>query len=179
MNTGVLGNALPYVQEDFNKPHLFNSHYMATKDQKVTIYVAPDIYSLKGKGPFDYQIEVKSATLAATPLLDVKDQLTAQDPAFKADFANRAHHKSFNLKMAANQFYIIDMKAPPGTNLDSYLYLLDSAAKVVRSDDDSGGFPNARIVFQAPKDGDYRIIATGLGQALGNFALTVRTTEKK
>ena len=62
--------------------------------------------------------------------------------------------------------------------LDSFLYLLDSKGKIVRADDNSGGFPNARIVLQAAQAGDYRIIATGVGKALGQFHLTVRTVEK-
>ena len=44
-------------------------------------------------------------------------------------------------------------------------------------DDDSGGYPNARIVIRAMADGEHRIIATGLADfaGLGDFTLTVRT----
>lgn len=170
---------LPYVPQDFKKPRTFTSYYLPQKDEKNTIVIVPDSFDLKGKGPFDYEIEVKKVELAANALMDVKAELTANDPMFKADFASRPHHKSFDLKVKANEYYVIDMKEPERGKLDSYLYLLDSKGKVVRSDDDSGGFPSARIVFQAPADGEYRIIATGLGDALGAFQLTVRTSEKK
>jgi len=33
---------------------------------------------------------------------------------------------------------------------------------------------NSRIVFRPKKDGDFRIIATTLGQETGEFTLTVR-----
>ena len=178
-NVAMTPARLPFIGQDFNKPNVFQSHYMPSKDEKNTILIVPVIFDLKGKGPFEYEIEVKSAALAAKPILDVKGELTKEDPAFKAEFTNRAHHKSFELKVKANQFYVIDMRTPEKSDLDDYLYLLDSTGKIVMSDDDSGGFPHARIVFRAPKDGDYRIIATGLGDALGRFDLTVRTTEAK
>ena len=170
--------ALPFVQQDFRKPFIFQNYYVATQDQKNTVVVLPELFGLKGKGPYEYSFEVKAIALGAE-LLNVKDTLNANDPPFKAEFFNRTRHKSYVLKVKAGSFYVIDMKEPKRANLDSYLILVDSKGKVVKSDDDSGGFPNARIIFHATEDGEFRIIATGLGQAQGDFILTVRSTDKK
>ena len=62
------------------------------------------------------------------------------------------------------------------TSFDTYLFLEDSAGNVLIQDDDSGGNLNARILYEAPKEGEYRIIATTLFRATGEFTLTVRST---
>jgi hypothetical protein len=171
---------LAFGNPDFTKPNQFLSYYFPSKNETQTIYVLPELFSIKGKGPFEYTIDVAPSKLAAKPILELKGELTATDPPFKADFLKRPHHKAHNIKLEAGRFYIIDMTSPEVQNrLDSYLYLLDNKGKILRSDDDSGGFPNARIVFQPEQSGEYRIITTGLGNALGEFALTVRTTEKE
>ena len=66
--------------------------------------------------------------------------------------------------------------------LDPYLYLEDvnpamPMQKIVASDDDSGGDLNARIVYRATKDGEFRIIATSLNKTPGDFTVTVREQE--
>jgi len=170
---------LRFTQQDFKKPNSYMNFYIPNKDEKNTILVAPEIFGLTGKGPFEYEFDFKAMTIAAMPILDVKAELTNADPPFKADFANRARHKNYKFNVKAGQFYQIDMKEPAQGRLDSYLYLLDSKGKIIASDDDGGGFPSARIFFHAPVDGEYNIIATGLGDALGQFVLTVRSTEKK
>src|SRR6185295_5719868 len=106
--------------------------------EKNTIIIAPDLFSLPGKGPFDYTLDVKPVPLAEKPLLDVNDELVAADPPFKGQFDNRPHHKSYALKLKAKQFVVIDMKE--GKGLDHYLYLLDKDGKTVAQDDDGGGF---------------------------------------
>jgi hypothetical protein len=173
---------LIYLPTNFTKPNLLESYYLASKDENNSIYIVPSPYGLRGKGPFNYTFSVKEMPLAKKPLLEVKGELMANDPPFKVEFGtDRKHCKSNDIKLTAGQVYVIDMTSPPGgmRRLDSYLYLLDSKGKVLRSDDDGGGFPNARIIFPPTETGDYRIISTGLGDALGEFTMTVRTTEKK
>jgi len=43
----------------------------------------------------------------------------------------------------------------------------------VAEDDDSDGYPNARIVYTAPRDGTYRIVAHVVRQNVGNYQLSV------
>jgi hypothetical protein len=50
--------------------------------------------------------------------------------------------------------------------------------KQVAFDDDSGGFPHSRIVYRAPADGDYKVIATSFeANQTGPFTLTVQEAE--
>ena len=46
---------LPFVAQDFKMPNKFISYYMPTKDEKNTILVVPEIFNIKGKGPFEYE----------------------------------------------------------------------------------------------------------------------------
>lgn len=81
-------------------------------------------------------------------------------------------HKRYAVLMQAGQFYQIDMRNTP---YDAYLYLIEPPQTVVAQDDDGGGYPNARIMFQAKKTGPYFIDATSLGgQGTGKFTLYVR-----
>ena len=61
--------------------------------------------------------------------------------------------------------------------MNTYLRLEDAAGNQLRQDDDGGSGLNSRIRFQAPRTGNYRVIATSLGRALGPFNITVREVE--
>jgi hypothetical protein len=80
--------------------------------------------------------------------------------------------KVFTLNMLAGKSYQIDMIKNEGV-LDPYLRLEDSAGMNLAEDDDSGGFPNARIQFACTQTGEYRIVATTFVGGVGNFTLTV------
>jgi hypothetical protein len=80
--------------------------------------------------------------------------------------------------LKARQLYIIDMQRV-AKEMDPYLMLEGPGGKVVMQDDDGGGNSNARIIFQARRAGEYRIIASVADkERLGDFTLTVRTTEE-
>ena len=73
--------------------------------------------------------------------------------------------------MKAGTTYTIDLNS----QWDNYLRLENAQGVQLAFDDDSGGFPNARIVFRAPEDGWYRIIVTSFaGGASGPYTLRVR-----
>jgi thiol-disulfide isomerase/thioredoxin len=106
---------------------------------------------------------------AAKELLKVTDKLSNDDPADKVRTQSKC--KIHTLKMEAGKGYKIDLRSD---QFDSYLRLEDPTGAQVAEDDDSGGFPHARIVYQAPKSGDYRIIVTTYkGGATGTYNLTV------
>jgi hypothetical protein len=72
--------------------------------------------------------------------------------------------------------YTIDLKSK---EFDAFLRLEDAAGKQLALDDDSGGFPNARIIFRSPKSGLYRVIVTSFDRTKGGaYTLTVRRKER-
>jgi peroxiredoxin len=99
-----------------------------------------------------------------------KGKLTKDDP---ADAQRKGPSRLHTVKLKEGKAYTIDMI---GTGFDSYLRLLDPKGTQLQEDDDSGGDLNARIVFNCPKDGDYKIVATTFGpDAMGEYTLTVKT----
>jgi len=97
----------------------------------------------------------------------VDSELTDKDP---NDTVRKHPCKHFTLDMKKGETYQIDMVSK---KIDSYLRLEDSDNKELAHDDDGGGFPDARIVFQCSKDGNYRIIGTTFDGGTGPFTLTV------
>jgi hypothetical protein len=57
--------------------------------------------------------------------------------------------------------------------VDSFLRLEDSSGKELARDDDSGGFPDARILFECPETATYRVFATTFAGGTGGFTLKV------
>ena len=100
--------------------------------------------------------------------LNVAGTLAADDP--KDKVVTRSPHKVHEFKMKAGSTYMIDLKS---REFDSFLRLEDSSGKQLAMDDDSGGFPNARIVHKSAKDDNYRIIVTSYDGKAGAYTLTV------
>jgi hypothetical protein len=90
----------------------------------------------------------------------------AKDAIRPANFA-----RTFQVRMQRGRTYVIDMVS---TQIDPFLRLENPTGQHIAQDDDSGGFPNARITFLAPEDGLYRIVATSFAPATGGFSLMVR-----
>jgi thiol-disulfide isomerase/thioredoxin len=105
--------------------------------------------------------------------LKVEDKLTMDDPKDKERKTCAA--KIHTYKMKKGEIYVIDMVSK---QFDAYLRLEDSTGKQLDEDDDSGGDLNARIIFKAPKDDDYRIICTACDPGFGDFTLSVRKGTK-
>ncbi len=104
----------------------------------------------------------------------VNDALTNADLRDKAK--PQCYCKTYTFKMTEGKSYQIDMKSMA---VDSYLRLEDPQGNQVAFDDDSGGFPDARIVYRAPKTGDYTIICTTFANdTTGKFTLTVKHLDK-
>src|SRR5262245_36458730 len=112
--------------------------------------------------------------------LKIDGKLTADDPI--DDFMLKAAKKKcpskvHEYKMKAGSIYVIDMSS---TDVDSVLRLEDADKKMLAFNDDyKRGSLDSRIVFKAPKDGAYRIIATCLDEKTGAYTLTVRAGTKK
>jgi hypothetical protein len=108
--------------------------------------------------------EAKSARVAA-PKLELQDgSAEIESKLAPTDTRDRVRKASvcklFSIQMSAGKTYQIDMIS---SAVDSFLRLENSAGKELARDDDGGGFPNARIVYECTGDGAYRIIATTFG----------------
>jgi hypothetical protein len=100
---------------------------------------------------------------------EVKGVLTPGDPMDRV--RNGCFHVVHTYRMKAGQTYTIDLNSP----WDNFLRLENAQGQQLAQDDDSGGNLNARLVFQAPADGWYRIIVTSFaGGASRNYTLRVR-----
>lgn len=99
----------------------------------------------------------------------VKGVLTPGDPHDRV--RTNMFHVVHTFKMKAGQTYTINLNS----TWDNYLRLENAKGIQVAEDDDSGGFPNARIIYRAPEDGWYRIVVTSFAPgASGPYTLSVR-----
>lgn len=119
-------------------------------------------------------------TVAKEAPIDPKkdpDLLLRASPALgKKDLASKFRKGSFmkihEVKLTAGATYVIEMES---NEIDSYLIIEDADGTKLAEDDDGAGFPNARLVFRAPTDGTYRVIATTfMPNETGAYTLTVR-----
>jgi hypothetical protein len=119
-----------------------------------------------------------NARLAAQTKLALKDgTVTVNGELAKDDTKDTVRNqpcKIYVVDLKGGQTYQIDMARTK--NIDPYLRLEDFTGKELASDDDGGGFPNARIIFKCPKDGAFRIIATTFNGSVGTYALAVTKT---
>jgi S1-C subfamily serine protease len=110
-------------------------------------------------------------TTIVIPKVIYADKLTRFDA---IDKARGQPSKRFTHKMHVGKHYVIEMRGD-AKEIDPWLILRDSAGNILAEDDDSGGFPNALIVYSPRKDDDYHISATVFkGDLLGPFTLRIR-----
>jgi thiol-disulfide isomerase/thioredoxin len=119
--------------------------------------------------------------------LRVEGKLTEDDPRDKIH--KRSYAKTYPFEMKAGRGYKIEMiskeddpaAVDPRNNpakLDPFLRLEGPDGRNVAFDDDGAGYPNARILHQAEKDGTYKIIATTFAKdQTGQFLLTATETK--
>jgi len=106
--------------------------------------------------------------LKKTLSLTVNDKFDKNRPNMKP---NR-HFKVEEVKMTAGTKYTIEMDS---AEIDSFLILEDAKETMLASDDDGGGFPNAKLEFTPKTDGTYRVIMTTFeSNDTGAFTLTIR-----
>jgi hypothetical protein len=109
-------------------------------------------------------------------VVQIDGKLTKEDPPDKVRKSNP--HKAHEYKMKAGSVYAIKLVSKDPKGFDAYLRVEDSAGKNLAEDDDSGGWPNAQILFKAPRDDAYRIIATAYSGE-GAYTLTIREVSPK
>lgn len=107
---------------------------------------------------------------------DLKDLFRITQKLTDTDGLDKLRKKSFHrvhvVKLQAGVEYTIDLTS---NEFDPYLRLEDASGKNLAEDDDSGGDLNARIVYRAPADGEYRVIVTSFEPGdIGEYTLVVR-----
>jgi hypothetical protein len=137
-----------------------------TTEYRILIGVGP--LAEQRKAPPEYATQVVELQTA----LSVNERLTKQEPAYPQ---RGGPHKVHTVRLEAGKNYEIAMTSRA---FDSYLFLEDSAGKVLLEDDDGGEALNARLVFRPVKTDTYRIVATTFERGApstnpGAYTLTV------
>lgn len=169
------GIILPYVQRSFNDDQTnFQTNLVPSQTKEYAFAVELGFLPFGRKPPetLDYTLRVTPISLAEQPLLSKQDELTAKDPEYKE---RKSRYKAYPIKLEEGRYYVIEMRRKTDRqDMDPYLILEDANGKRVASDDDGAGNLNARLIVQPKQAGEYRVIATTLGQDYGPFNLTVR-----
>jgi len=119
-------------------------------------------FALAAAGPLGAQ----QRTIAVGQTQD--GELTSADPVARS---RKAPYQTWILEGRRGQRVVVDLRS---TDFDAYLILRDDAGFVIGTDDDSGDENNARIHTVLPRDGTYRIVATGFAEsARGHYTLSV------
>ena len=107
-------------------------------------------------------------------------EFRASDEFTNADLKDKVRTEMFSKtyahKMTEGRTYQIDLKG--ANNMDTYLRLENADGEQLAEDDDSGGGLDARIVFRAPKTGEFTIVCTTFAPGtMGKFTLIVKDLE--
>ena len=165
----------------FTKDFKEKLYFLPKESKDYTFFVAPGFGQPPKEGTIDYELKFKGMAFEDKAVLEAKSQLTKDDgqynpPAGTFGGPQNTPFKDYKVQLKANQMYVIDMVRTK-MDIDPYLFL-EADGKVIRQDDDSGGDLNARIIFAPEKDAEYRVIATTLRPAYGDFTLTIRAVKE-
>lgn len=137
-------------------------------EYKVLVTADPD--GELGNRPPTYALTVTPLT----PILDREDRTTPTDPRYQNGAVNQGPHKEYPVQFQAGQTCIITLDATqPGAGFDPYLVLEGPGGDVVAQNDDGGNGNNSRLVHRSKRGGEYRVIATGLGNGSGPYRVRV------
>jgi thiol-disulfide isomerase/thioredoxin len=93
---------------------------------------------------------------------------------------NQFHYKIFTVQLEQGKIYRIDHRGTgDDPKFDPFLFVEDANGVTLDQDDDSGGGLNSRVIFMAPKTGQYRIITTTfVPKQTGKFTLEFSAASK-
>ena len=109
-------------------------------------------------------------------LLSKKDSLADND---KMDTKLKKPCKTYKVKLVQGKAYRIDLTSP---DFDAFLRLEDSKGKEVAFNDDvdpANMILDSRIIYAAPKTGEYTIIASCFDGKTGDFTLEMKYASKE
>jgi hypothetical protein len=157
--------------------------FIPKENAEHTLIVSPQYLSgvPQEGGTLKYTVSMKALRLDERVLLSKEDKLTKDDPVHVDRFNNRGTRaKTYNVRLRAEQICVIEMTPQKDFGKGGELMpriLVESDGKQLAQG--SGGSRSAVLLFRAPADGEYRIIATGAVQNYdrGDFTFTVRTVK--
>ncbi len=139
-----------------------------SREYRVLVTANPD--SDVGDRPAGYAVTVTPLTA----VLDREDRTAPTDPRYQNGAVNQGPHKEYPVQFKAGQTCIITLDTTqPGGGFDPYLVLEGPGGDVVAQNDDGGQGNNSRIVHRSKRGGEYRVIATGLGNGTGSYRVRV------
>jgi hypothetical protein len=147
-------------------------YLLPSKTEEHTFFVIAPL------GPFqeavvDYTLSVKAMPEFDKPMLAQKIKIEQNDPIYNN---SKSRFKEVKLTMKANQSYVIHL-AKTGNETPA-LFLEDAMMKVVSQDSFGGEDGGARIIYQPPQDGEFRLIATTTNNATAVMNLSVYALPK-
>jgi hypothetical protein len=77
----------------------------------------------------------------------------------------------YDYQATAGELAILELRAPGFELTDPLLEVYGPDGSLVASDDDGGGYPNARIEFVVPADGLYTVVASTYQQEYGAYVI--------
>jgi hypothetical protein len=106
--------------------------------------------------------------------LNKNEELKADDE--KDTKLTLSPRKVYKVKLAEGKTYQMDLKSK---DFDAFLRVEDATGLEVAFNDDArgGGTYDSRVIYKAPKSGEYSIIATSLDSKPGKFQLTLAETD--
>jgi hypothetical protein len=153
------GGGFPHSRLQFQTP----------KTGAYTLYAA----ALSGEG--DYVLTLKGAgTGTAVPPKGKVLEVGAGGLKLTGALNRQTKSIAYQVKLEAGKSYVIEMDSPDQKALDPYIEVRDAAGKKLAEDDDGAGDLNARLVFRAPENGVYQIVARSFNQGIGDYTLMIR-----
>lgn len=166
--------------ETLNQGDTFQAYILPTETKEHRITILPSAYGddLDDK-TFDYKVSLTPIPLAEKAVLEEKGKLAETDPVYNnANGGEKKPHKAIPIQLKARQVYIISLKSNT-KEYDPLLLLEGPGGTIVASNDDGGGDgTNSRLFFQTRRNGEHKIIVTTSSKEVGEFVLTVQTTDK-
>jgi len=125
--------------------------------------------SLSGTGQFTLSVSAKGAVAGGG---GGKELVVGKGLRLTGTLNAGTKEVTYLVKMEAGKSYRIDHMSG---NFDCWLEVRSPEGKVLAEDDDGGDDLNSRIIFRAPANGTFRVVATSLGRSgVGNFVTEVR-----
>ncbi len=95
----------------------------------------------------------------------------APDFVINGEFTDTAPEALYDYTAVAGDLLILELRAEGFSPTDPLVEIYGPDGMFVTSDDDGGGYPNARLEFVAPTTGTYTIRATVFADSYGDFLL--------